>query len=414
MPSSHAAPPPVSDDGADPLDRFAARADETGAVLLYSCGPGATDGWALEGGAPQRIVSGQIGEAAIRKAAFETPPGPALGLWGYELGGLVEAVPDTPRPQQAWPDFWRADLDAIRRFAPGTPTAPAARAPARSVRAMQGRQSYEAKVARAIRYIRAGDIFQVNLSQAFEAELDAGDTPFAAFRRLVADSPAPYALYARLSPDMALISNSPELFLSVTADGEVETRPIKGTIARGRDAQEDAANARALTESEKDRAENLMIVDLMRNDLARVCAAGSVRVPAMFEIESYANVHHLVSTVRGRLRPGESAASQLRVAFPPGSVTGAPKPRALEIIAELEGEARGPYCGAFGVFDGSGAGLFNVLIRSVAFVREGGRWRARFRSGGAVVADSDPGAEYAETIAKAASILKALGAEPPS
>jgi para-aminobenzoate synthetase component 1 len=214
---------------------------------------------------------------------------------------------------------------------------------------------------------------------------------------------------------MALVSNSPELFLSISADGEVETRPIKGTIARGRGAQDDAANARTLSASAKDRAENLMIVDLMRNDLARICAPGSVRVPSMFAVESYANVHHLVSTVTGRLRPGETALSQARAAFPPGSVTGAPKPRALEIIAELEGEARGPYCGAFGVLDGSlngsGAAIFNVLIRSIAFVREGGTWRARFRSGGGVVADSDPASEYAETLAKAASILKALGAE---
>ncbi len=403
------------DAAADPLDLFAPRAGEAGAVLLYSCGPGATAGWALESAPGGRIVSGRIGDPAVRAAAFAPAPGPALGLWGYELGGLVEAVPDLPRPMPGWPDFWRVEMtgNAPRRFAPRLRAMePAPAAPgAASVRAMQDRAAYEAKVRRAISYIRAGDIFQVNLSQAFEAELAQGDDPFAVFRRLIAASPAPYALYARLSDDMALVSNSPELFLSVTADGAVETRPIKGTAPRGRTPEEDAANAHRLAASEKDRAENLMIVDLMRNDLARACAPGTVRVPSMFEIESYANVHHLVSTVRGRLRPGETALSQARAAFPPGSVTGAPKPRALEIIAELEGEARGPYCGSFGVLDGTGAGLFNVLIRSIAFVREGGRWRARFRSGGAVVADSDPGAEYDETIAKAASILGALGAD---
>lgn len=399
---------------ADPLEAFAARADEPGAVLLYSCGANPDSGWALQGGAVRRIVSGQIDDPGAADAAFGPAPGPVLGLWGYELGGLVEAVPDLPRPMPGWPDYWRVELDGLRRFAPARVPPAAPRAPGvRSVRAVIGRQEYEAKVERAIRYIRAGDVFQVNLSQAFEAELEPGDTPWAAFRRLVADSPAPYALYARLSDDMALVSNSPELFLSVSADGQVETKPIKGTIARGRDPQEDAANARALSESEKDRAENLMIVDLMRNDLARVCAPGSVRVPSMFAVESYANVHHLVSTVRGRLRPGETALTQARAAFPPGSVTGAPKPRALEIIAELEGEARGPYCGSFGVLDGSGAAIFNVMIRSIAFVREAGAWRARFRSGGGVVADSQPASEYAETIAKAASILKALGAEAP-
>ena len=398
---------------ADPLERFATRAEETGAVLLYSCGPNADSGWALSGGAARRLVAGNIDQPHVRAAAFTAPDGPALGLWGYELGGLVEAVPALPRPMPSWPDFWRVELDGLQRFAPSRATAPERRPGVRSVRAMLGRQEYEARIARAIRYIRAGDVFQVNLSQAFEAELEAGDTPFDAFRRLVADSPAPYALYARLGPDLALVSNSPELFLSITADGAVETRPIKGTIARGRDEQEDAANARALSESAKDRAENLMIVDLMRNDLARVSVPGSVRAPAMFAVESYANVHHLVSTVRAQLRPGETALSQARAAFPPGSVTGAPKPRALEIIAELEGEARGPYCGSFGVLDGTGAGIFNVLIRSIAFVREGGTWRARFRSGGGVVADSEPASEYAETIAKAASILKALGGEAP-
>lgn len=396
------------------LEAFGVRADETGAVLLYACGPGAGPSWALEGVGMRSLVACRRDDPRVLDTAFTAPSGPALGLWGYELGGLVEAVPDLPRAMPDWPDFWRVEPETLRRFAPETPVPPSGPSPAaRSVRAMESRASYEEKVARAIRYIRAGDIFQVNLSQAFDAELDAQDTPWNAFRRLISVSPAPYALYARLGPDLALVSNSPELFLSISADGAVETRPIKGTIARGRDEGEDIANAQTLAASEKDRAENLMIVDLMRNDLARACAPGTVRVPAMFEVESYANVHHLVSTVQGRLRPDQTAFSQLRAAFPPGSVTGAPKPRALEIIAELEGETRGPYCGSFGVWDPSGDAVFNVMIRTIAFVREGGRWRARFRSGGAVVVDSDPAAEYAETIAKAASILRALGAEAP-
>jgi len=212
----------------------------------------------------------------------------------------------------------------------------------------------------------------------------------------------------------------------------LETGDIAGTLeslnpsypdyARLREAlaatpEEDAANARALAESEKDRAENLMIVDLMRNDLSRVCAAGQVRAPRLFETQALANVHHLVSTVQGRLSPGRTAFDALYAAFPPGSVTGAPKSRALEIIAELEGEARGPYCGAFGYIDRSGEARFSVLIRTVAFYREGQSWRAQFRSGGAVTIDSDPAAEYAETLHKARAIIGAFGlaeAEIPS
>src|SRR5439155_3360996 len=180
-----------------------------------------------------------------------------------------------------------------------------------------------------------------------------GAAPFDLFARLAAQSPAPFASYLRL-PGWAVVSNSPERFVSLSAGGVAESRPIKGTARRGRDAAEDACLAAALTASEKDRAENLMIVDLIRNDLARVSEPGSVSVPGLFEIESFANVHHLVSTVRSRLAPGRSATDLLAAAFPPGSITGAPKVQAMRVIAQHEAP-RGPFFGSvfWAGFDGS-------------------------------------------------------------
>jgi len=411
----------------DPIAAFAARAGEPGAALLLSAAApsdmarrsyalfpaGETraarardDGAAAAFAAPASFFSGAAGDGGFRSGL--------AGLWGYELGALTERAPIPPSAPADWPDLWLGEYpeDAVTAF-DAAAAAEAAPPPAgATARAAAPRPAYEDKIARAKAHIRAGDIFQVNLSQRFSGRLAPGDDPFAFFRRLTAQSPASHALYARLDPDRALVSNSPELFLSVDPDGRVRTRPIKGTRPRGGSPDEDARLSAELAGSEKDRAENLMIVDLMRNDLSRVCAAGTVRAPRLFETESLANVHHLVSTVEGRLAPGRTAFDALRASFPPGSVTGAPKSRALEIIAELEGEARGPYCGAFGFVDRGGAARFSVLIRTVALLRDADGWRFEFRSGGAITIDSDPAAEYDETLAKAESILRALGLRP--
>ena len=189
-------------------------------------------------------------------------------------------------------------------------------------------------------YILAGDIFQANLSQRFDAPLT--EPPWDLYRRLRTQNAAPFAAFLDF-PEAVVLSASPERFLSVSAGGSVETRPIKGTRPRGVGPEHDAALGQALTASAKDRAENLMIVDLLRNDISRVCAPGSVRVPELFALEHYATVHHLVSTVVGDLAPGEDALGLLRAAFPGGSITGAPKVRAMEIIAELEPSERGVY-----------------------------------------------------------------------
>jgi para-aminobenzoate synthetase component 1 len=266
------------------------------------------------------------------------------------------------------------------------------------------RSGYEAAVQEGMERIRAGDIFQVNLSQRFSAP--ASVDPFAVYRDLRKRSPAPFGAFFRgATCDVA--SASPESFLRVDASRRVEARPIKGTRPRGATPAEDAALASELRASDKDRAENLMIADLLRNDLSRVCLPGSVRAERLFGLESYATVHHLESQICGILRPGIGPVDLLRAAFPCGSVTGAPKPRAMEIIAELEPTARGPCYGAIGWIGPDGTLDLSVAIRTLVFARG----RAAFHAGGAVVADSDPAYEYRETLDKARALAAALAHE---
>lgn len=263
------------------------------------------------------------------------------------------------------------------------------------------RDDYLRSVARVIEYIRAGDIFQANLSQRLlypQRELN----PVELYERLRTVNPAPFAgLY--LADDWAILSASPERFLRV-ADGDVETRPIKGTRRRPSGPEADLFTQDELRGSEKDMAENVMIVDLLRNDLSRVCRAGTVRVPQLCQIESYRTVQHLVSEVRGELRDGASPWDLFRATFPGGSITGAPKVRAMEVIAELEPTARGPYTGSLFAVGMNGSVDSNLLIRTFVW-RHG--WLQCSVGGGIVVA-SDPAAEYEETLHKAAGMLQAL------
>ena len=263
------------------------------------------------------------------------------------------------------------------------------------------RHCYEDAVRRAIEYVHAGDIFQVNLSQRMLAPLT--EHPLDLYGRLRERNPAPFACYFDAG-EFQIASASPERFLQLSTDGWVSTAPIKGTRPRGRTPAEDAERVRDLTTSPKDRAENVMIVDLLRNDLGRVCEFGSVSVPRVCELETYHFVHHLVSEVRGKLRAGLTPFDLLRAAFPGGSVTGAPKVRAMEIIAELEPTTRGPYCGSVGWIGFDGAMDTNILIRTFT----AGRGWLQFPVGGGIVADSDPTAEYEETLHKAAGLLRAL------
>ena len=226
--------------------------------------------------------------------------------------------------------------------------------------------------------------------------------PWVGYRSMRQTNPSPYAAYINL-PDGQILSSSPERFLHVRG-GKVETRPIKGTRPRSPDPVQDQRLIEALRNSEKDRAENLMIVDLLRNDLGKSCIPGSVMTTEMFSVETFPTVHHLVSTIRGRLADGNDAISLLRGCFPGGSITGAPKLRAMEIIEELEPNRRGVYCGSIGYLGFDGSMDSNIVIRTL--VHSNGR--IHFSSGGGIVADSDLEQEYQETFDKAAAIMAAL------
>ena len=263
-------------------------------------------------------------------------------------------------------------------------------------------ERYPAAVREVVEYILRGDVFQVNLSQRFEGP--APGDPLELYRRLRDITPSPFGAFLDFG-DGFLVSASPERFLSYDpATRMVETRPIKGTRPRGGSIEEDERLRAELASSEKDRAENVMIVDLLRNDLSRVCASGSVQVPALLALESHPTVHHLVSTVTGRLEAGRTMVDLVHATFPGGSITGAPKIRAMEIIAELEPTVRGPYTGSLGYWSLSGAMDTSIVIRSFVIVDD----RAYFHAGGGIVADSDPRAEYQETLDKADALIRAL------
>jgi para-aminobenzoate synthetase component 1 len=260
-----------------------------------------------------------------------------------------------------------------------------------------------AAVKKAKEYIRKGDIYQVNLSQRFESRLDT--EPYELYLRLRDFSPAPFSSYLGFE-DCAVISSSPERFL-MKKGAYIETRPIKGTRPRSKDPLMDEFNRNELVKSYKDRAEHIMIVDLERNDLGRICEYGSVRPAEFIALEKYSNVFHLVSTVSGRLKSGVGAVDCLTATFPGGSITGAPKIRSMEIIEELEPVKRGIYTGAVGYISFDGDMDMSIAIRTMLVKGK----KIYFHAGGGIVADSDPASEYIETLDKARGMLQAIGAE---
>jgi para-aminobenzoate synthetase component 1 len=273
-----------------------------------------------------------------------------------------------------------------------------------TVRSTFTAERYQRTVAQVVEYILQGDVFQVNLSQRFEAP--APEDPLALYRRLREFTPSPFGAYLDLG-EAIIISASPERFLSYDAATRlVETRPIKGTRPRGANREEDARLRAELESSEKDRAENVMIVDLLRNDLSRVCSASSVQVPSLLALEEHPTVYHLVSTITGQLETGHSQVDLLHACFPGGSITGAPKIRAMEIIAELEPTVRGPYTGALGYWSLTGTMDTSIVIRTFVVLND----RVYFHAGGGVVADSNPLAEYQETLDKASALVRAVSA----
>jgi para-aminobenzoate synthetase component 1 len=276
-----------------------------------------------------------------------------------------------------------------------------AAAKGKKLKANFSQAGYLEAVAKAREYICAGDIFQVNLSQRLEVDINI--TPYELYKRLRRINPAPFANYFNFD-DVNIVGASPERFLKMRGDC-VETRPIKGTKPRGKTPKEDKAFAESLKKSAKDHAENIMIVDLERNDIGRVCRYGTVKVKELAILETYPTVFHLTSTVVGQLREGKNVVDLLKATFPGGSITGAPKVRAMEIIDELEPTRRSVYTGSLGYLSFSGDMDINIVIRT--FIVKNGR--VYFQVGGAIVYDSEPEAEYIETLDKGRALIQALG-----
>ena len=277
---------------------------------------------------------------------------------------------------------------------------------ATAVKLRHDAQSYLQMIEAAQRHIAAGDVYQICLTNQIEVEHSLD--PLAVFLNLREINPAPYASFIRMG-EISLVSSSPEQFLQVSARGLVSTKPIKGTRPRSLNLEVDLFNAEELRTNQKERAENLMIVDLMRNDIGKVAVSDSIKVSKLFEIESYATVHQLVSTVEAQLAEGETAFTALSAAFPGGSMTGAPKVRAMEIIEILENGGRGAYSGAIGFFGFNGAAEFGMTIRTIVFQGS----KASIGVGGGITSDSDPIAELEETKLKAQALLRVLNAPDP-
>lgn len=263
-------------------------------------------------------------------------------------------------------------------------------------------QQYLEQIKKCKEYIASGDVYQLCLTNQISIEHQAD--PLRTFLDLRNSNPAPYGSFLKIG-ELEIVSSSPEQFLKTSSSGEVSTKPIKGTRPRSSDAKQDQAIAQELLENEKERAENLMIVDLMRNDLARVCVPQSVSVSKLFEVQSYSTLHQLVSTITGTLQSGNGAIDAIRALFPAGSMTGAPKLRAIEILSELEAAPRGIYSGAIGFLGLNGTAEFGMTIRTLVFDKN----QITIGIGGGITSDSDPESELAETMLKAKALLNALG-----
>ena len=389
----------------------------------------------LVDGDPLVILQSLLNRCRVDGASdLPFPPGGAVGYLSYDLGRQIERLPSIAQDDLSLPEIHLSFYDVViavdhvtgavtlvvgapdgreseamakaRRWgqalkqASPLPPLPPREGGARATSSYR-REAYMAAVRKALAYIGAGDIFQVNIAQRFTCPYE--ESGWSLYRRLRATTPAPFSAFLEMG-SWQVVSGSPERFITVQ-NGIIETRPIKGTRPRGRTPAEDQANAAELLASEKDQAELVMIVDLQRNDLGRVCEYGSVTVPDLRRLEETPNVWHTVATVEGRLRGGVTASQILRATFPGGSITGAPKVRAMEIIEELEPVRRGVYTGAIGYIGFDGRMDWNIAIRT-AVVKDGA---AYFYAGGGLVADSDPVAEYEETLAKGSGLARALG-----
>lgn len=432
---------------------FASCADRPWAVYLDSAFPlsrqGRFDIMAYQPVCTLQTVAGstQIDEQGIRAVSAEDPfvllkarlgeslpaiddlpfNGGAIGYFAYDLARRIEKLPVSALDAEQLPDMavgiyrWAVVVDHQKRqsWLVGYDLADElvaeiseqfSRVPEhfelndfkvlRAPRSNLSRQSYGRAFRKIKHYLREGDCYQVNLTQRFSSPCRGN--PWFAYQTLRRINAAPFSAYLNL-PDAQILSSSPERFLQVIA-GQVQTKPIKGTRPRKALAADDRKQIAALAASEKDRAENVMIVDLLRNDIGKSCKDGSVKVPELFSVETYATVHHLVSTVTGELAGDQHALDLLRSCFPGGSITGAPKIRAMEIIEELEPHRRGVYCGAIGYIGFDGNMDTNIAIRTLVH----NQGSIRFWVGGGIVNDSDEDAEYQECFDKAAALLQLL------
>jgi para-aminobenzoate synthetase component 1 len=394
-------------------------------------------------GNPFEILRLQLARFSLERGDLPMPfIGGAVGFFSYDLGRMVETLPDETIDDLNVPDIYLGFYHTVlavnhadnRMFliSSGLPLEgeeAAAKAasdmadlkqkisrPAAALADPWGEEDitswdiathftpeeYCGAVSRVKDYIGAGDIYQANMTQRFDAPLRMA--PYQLYRRLRRANPAPFAAYLDCGDELRVLSSSPERFL-LLENNVVETRPIKGTRPRGRTPEEDRANSEKLLASAKDRAELVMIIDLERNDLGRVCSYSTVRVPELIVLEEYATVFHLVSTVRGVLAPGKDVVDLIKASFPGGSITGVPKIRAMEIIEELEPVRRGIYTGSIGYIGFDDRADLNIVIRTLINKNN----RIYLQVGGGIVADSDPQLEYEETLHKAKALLRSLG-----
>lgn len=374
---------------------------------------------------PFQLLQQQLEQQNQHPAANTDLPfqGGALGLFGYDLGRRVEKLPQMAQADITLPDMavgiydWAliadhhkktltllsyGDTEQRWQWLCSQQSEPQQDFTLTSRwQANMTRQQYGEKFQRIQQYLRSGDCYQINLAQRFSADYQGDE--WQAFQQLNVSNRAPFSAFLRL-PDNAVLSVSPERFLWLE-NQQIQTRPIKGTLPRLADAEQDAQQAQRLANSAKDRAENLMIVDLLRNDIGRVAEPGSVKVPELFVVEPFPAVHHLVSTITALLPERTPATELLRACFPGGSITGAPKVRAMEIIEELEPQRRNAYCGSIGYISACGTMDTNITIRTL-FTESG---RIYCSAGGGIVADSQEQAEYQETFDKVGRILPQLG-----
>ncbi len=426
-----------------PYAAFAPLDGEAHAHLLHG-GDRREGGWSLIVAAPARVfrldaperfegwfadIGRELNERRIDEGAHAPFRSGLVGYIGYEA--LVANEPSLSLPESPYPlplaQFGAYDAAAIfdrraqRAFITarnaeaadsleerlGAGAAPPITLPEiAALRSNFSRDRYIAAVSDVIERIGSGDFFQANIAQVLTAEARSPLSPFAFFRKVAATSDAFFAALFQCE-EGAIVSNSPERFFRLDPDGVIVAEPIKGTRPRGRGERQDRALADELLADPKDRAENIMIADLMRNDLSRICRDHTVREDVICELMTLSRVHHLVSRISGELRPGLGVADVFRALFPCGSITGAPKIEAMKTIAEIEGVGRGPYCGAVGYIDDSGRADFAVAIRTMMI--DESRRRISIPVGGGVTLRSDPASEYEETLVKAAAALSALG-----